>query len=51
MTKTSVKKAVDHLIIKSFARFDNIRLRSDQLSPRWYSRLIDQFRNVFSRLF
>jgi hypothetical protein len=51
MTQTSVKKVVAHFIIKSFARVGNIRLRSDQLSSRWYSRLIGQFRNVFSRLF
>jgi hypothetical protein len=42
------KKAVAHLIIKSSARVGNIQLGSDQLSPRWYSCLIGQFRNVFS---
>jgi hypothetical protein len=30
---------VAHLIIKSFAQVGNIRLHSDELSPRWYSRL------------
>jgi hypothetical protein len=51
MTQTSFKKkAVAHLIIKSFVRVGNIRLRCDQLSPRWYPCPIGQFRNVFSRL-